>query len=86
MKIYLFDIDGTLTEPRKKMSDNHVLSFLSWMTNKNVYLVTGSDYQKVKEDRAKRHIIHHRDVCRDHKYELIEFSNSSTSKSNGSPR
>jgi len=45
-----------------------------------------SDYQKVKEDRAKRHIIHHHDVCRDHKYELIEFSNSSTSKSNGFPR
>ena len=49
MKIYLFDIDGTLTEPRQKMSDNHVLAFLSWMTNKNVYLVTGSDYPKVKE-------------------------------------
>ena len=31
------------------MSDNHVLAFLSWMTNKNVYLVTGSDYPKVKE-------------------------------------
>jgi len=49
MKIYLFDIDGTLTKPRQKMSDNHVLAFLSWMTNKNVYLVTGSDYPKVKQ-------------------------------------
>lgn len=49
MKIYLFDIDGTLTEPRKKMSSEHVLVFLSWATNKNVYFVTGSDYLKVKE-------------------------------------
>ena len=49
MKIYLFDIDGTLTQPRQKMSSEHVLVFLSWMTNKNVYLVTGSDYPKVKQ-------------------------------------
>tara|TARA_Y100001963_G_scaffold152938_1_gene238689 strand:- start:6 stop:716 length:711 start_codon:yes stop_codon:yes gene_type:complete len=49
MKIYLFDIDGTLTQPRQKMASEHVLMFLSWMTNKNVYLVTGSDYPKVKQ-------------------------------------
>ena len=49
MKIYLFDIDGTLTRPRQKMSSSHALAFLSWMTNKNVYLVTGSDYPKVEE-------------------------------------
>tara|TARA_Y100000310_G_C20678233_1_gene814331 strand:+ start:2148 stop:2864 length:717 start_codon:yes stop_codon:yes gene_type:complete len=49
MKIYLFDIDGTLTEPREKMSGDITVSFLSWMTNKNVYLVTGSDYPKVVE-------------------------------------
>ena len=49
MKIYLFDIDGTLTQPRQKMASEHVLVFLSWMTNKNVYLVTGSDYPKVKQ-------------------------------------
>ena len=49
MKIYLFDIDGTLTEPRQKMSSENVLKFLSWITNKNAYLVTGSDYPKVKE-------------------------------------
>ena len=48
-RIYLFDIDGTLTQPRQKMSSDHIVAFLSWMTNKNVYLVTGSDYQKVKE-------------------------------------
>jgi phosphomannomutase len=49
MKIYLFDIDGTLTNPRQKMSSDHTLALLSWITNKNVYLVTGSDYPKVKE-------------------------------------
>mgnify|MGYP003116236909 CR=1 FL=1 len=49
MKIYLFDIDGTLTESRKKISSEFVYNFLNWMNDKNVYLVTGSDKPKVSE-------------------------------------
>ena len=44
---FLFDIDGTLTPPRQKMEGGHVMIFLSWMANKNVYLVTGSDRKKI---------------------------------------
>jgi phosphomannomutase len=48
MKInYLFDVDGTLTPPRAKMTDDFAFFFLDWMRNKNVYLVTGSDREKV---------------------------------------
>ena len=48
-KTYLFDIDGTLTEPRQKMDSSFSMQFLSWMVDKNVFFVTGSDKQKVDE-------------------------------------
>ena len=44
---YLFDIDGTLTPAREKMTDDFRLFFLNWMEDKNVYLVTGSDREKI---------------------------------------
>ena len=46
---YLFDVDGTLTYPREKMRDAHVSSFLSWVTDKKVFIVAGSDRKKVLE-------------------------------------
>jgi len=48
-KAYLFDIDGTLTYSRQKMENAHTFSFLSWSNNKNIFLVTGSDYCKAIE-------------------------------------
>jgi phosphomannomutase len=44
---YLFDIDGTLTSARTKMTSEFTSFFLGWMENKNIYLVTGSDRRKV---------------------------------------
>ncbi len=44
---YLFDIDGTLTMPRRKMSDSFLMSFLSWMQGKSIFLVAGSDMEKI---------------------------------------
>jgi phosphomannomutase len=49
MKIYLFDIDGTLTPARQPMTSEFKQMFSKWCENKIVYLVTGSDYDKVKE-------------------------------------
>lgn len=49
MKIYLFDIDGTLTPARQIMSEEFRKIFSPWCENKIVYLVTGNDYNKVKE-------------------------------------
>ena len=46
---YLFDIDGTLTPPRRGMDSSFVISFLSWMQNKSVFLVAGSDIDKVHQ-------------------------------------
>jgi len=45
----MFDVDGTLTEPRQKMSQEFQKFFTDWMEGKIVYLVTGSDIQKLKE-------------------------------------
>lgn len=43
----MFDIDGTLTPPLEKMSFSSVAGFLSWVEDKKVYLVGGSDKQKI---------------------------------------
>jgi len=51
---YLFDIDGTLTEPRQRISPEFEQWFFNWMQNKKVYLVTGSDMLKVKEQLSQR--------------------------------
>ena len=45
-KAYLFDIDGTLTPSRQKMISEHTLRFLAWSNEKNIFFVTGSDYEK----------------------------------------
>jgi len=48
-KIYLFDVDGTLTEPRQKIDEAFAEIFLKWASDKIVYLVTGSDLGKIKQ-------------------------------------
>lgn len=53
-KIYLFDIDGTLTLPRQKISDDFETFFNTWIMGKQVFLVTGSDLKKVKEQLTER--------------------------------
>tara|TARA_Y100001934_G_scaffold55506_1_gene68501 strand:+ start:2403 stop:3113 length:711 start_codon:yes stop_codon:yes gene_type:complete len=46
---YLFDVDGTLTEPRQRMSKFFAKLFLPWMIDRSVFLVAGSDREKVNE-------------------------------------
>ena len=58
MKNYLFDVDGTLTEPMKKMDTPFVFDFLSWMRDKNVFIVAGSNIEKV-ERQVPRSILNH---------------------------
>ena len=48
-KVYIFDVDGTLTMPRQKMTDNMEYHFKDWCQDKNVFLATGSDINKLKE-------------------------------------
>ena len=49
MKIFLFDVDGTLTPARKTMDPEHARAFLSWMIagDRAVYMVSGSDRKKI---------------------------------------
>ena len=46
---YLFDVDGTLTPPRQRMTDNFIWEFISWSNDRSVFLVTGSDMKKLSE-------------------------------------
>ena len=50
-RLYLFDVDGTLTHPRQPIDEEFADVFLSWVRdgNKKVYLVTGSDIEKTKQ-------------------------------------
>lgn len=47
--IYLFDVDGTLTSARKEIEPKHDLIFKDFIEKNEVYLVTGSDLPKIKE-------------------------------------
>lgn len=49
--IYLFDIDGTLTEPLTPIDEEFASVFLEWIsrTHAEVYLVTGSNITKTKK-------------------------------------
>ena len=48
-KVYIFDVDGTLTEPRKRMSKKFANFFSSWSKDKTLIISTGSDYQKTRQ-------------------------------------
>ena len=47
--VYLFDVDGTLTAPMKKMESGTIMCFLNWMNGKEVYIVAGSDKKKIEK-------------------------------------
>jgi phosphomannomutase len=49
VKIYLFDIDGTLTPARQPMSKDFAEFFADFCKKNVVYLCTGSDWDKVQE-------------------------------------
>ena len=50
-RVYLFDVDGTLTHPLTEIDDVFADIFLTWLRDKKkkVYLVTGSDIAKTKK-------------------------------------
>ena len=47
--IFMFDVDGTLTPARTLMLEEHQEQFIEWSKDKSVYLVSGSDMKKIKE-------------------------------------
>lgn len=46
---YVFDVDGTLTPSRQKIDKEFAEIFWNFCTNNEVYLVTGSDREKTRE-------------------------------------
>lgn len=50
-RIYLFDVDGTLTHPLTEIDEEFADIFLTWVHDKQkkVYLVTGSNVEKTKK-------------------------------------
>jgi len=48
-KIYIFDVDGTLTPSRLRMTEEFSKFFDEWSSRNKYYLVTGSDLDKTKE-------------------------------------
>ncbi len=47
--VYAFDVDGTLTAPRQRISPDFEHFMRSFVSRETVYLVTGSDYSKISE-------------------------------------
>ena len=48
-KIFIFDVDGTLTPSRRKIKKEFKEFFIEWSKNNTFYLVTGSDLPKLQE-------------------------------------
>ena len=48
-KIYIFDVDGTLTPSRQPMTKEFKKFFKEWVNKNKFYLVTGSDLPKLQE-------------------------------------
>jgi phosphomannomutase len=48
-KVYIFDVDGTLTPSRQTMTKEFLEFFNGWSKSNPFYLVTGSDLPKMKE-------------------------------------
>ena len=48
-KIFIFDVDGTLTPSRLKMTKEFKKFFSKWSNKNKFYLVTGSDLPKLQE-------------------------------------
>ena len=46
---FVFDVDGTLTEPREEITDEMYEFFSSWSKEKQCFISTGSDFKKTKE-------------------------------------
>ena len=52
-KIYIFDVDGTLTPSRRRMTEDFAKFFDKWSKDNIFYLVSGSDLEKMKEQVPK---------------------------------
>lgn len=48
-RVFLFDVDGTLTPPRQPMTPEFINLFSSFVKKNKVYLVSGSDISKIRE-------------------------------------
>ena len=48
-RIFIFDVDGTLTPSRLRMTEKFAKFFDKWSSKNKYYLVTGSDLDKTKE-------------------------------------
>ena len=48
-KVYIFDVDGTLTPSRQSMTKEFQKFFSEWIKTNKFYLVTGSDLPKLQE-------------------------------------
>ena len=48
-RVYIFDVDGTLTPSRQKMTEEFLEFFDEWSKRNPFYLVTGSDIEKMDE-------------------------------------
>lgn len=48
-KIYMFDVDGTLTPPKRKAIPKFKKQFYKWSSDKEVYLVSGGSFVRLCE-------------------------------------
>tara|TARA_R100000008_G_scaffold802_3_gene664 strand:- start:32 stop:790 length:759 start_codon:yes stop_codon:yes gene_type:complete len=55
-RIYLFDVDGTLTPAKEKIKESFADTFLKWSSDKEFYIVSGGSFPRII-DQLGRQII-----------------------------
>ena len=53
---YLFDVDGTLTPPKKKIDAQFAKDFYKWQKGKDVYIVSSGSFIRIL-DQLGREIV-----------------------------
>ena len=48
-RVFIFDVDGTLTPSRRPMTKDFEKFFVKWSKNNPFWLVSGSDLDKMRE-------------------------------------
>ena len=54
---YIFDVDGTLTEPRQHIDLSFQKEFREWAKNRQLFIATGSDFEKTKQQVPKLYFL-----------------------------
>ena len=85
-KVYIFDVDGTLTPSRRQMMGEFKKYFVEWSKKNFFFLVTGSDIEKLDEQVPHEVLMYSQAIftCAGNEMWVFDKDNTSSFRRNGS--